>query len=193
MTQTDPLPTEEDYRRYDAIWRRVSPEYNPYPEAREGMEKDMEVRGNLMSLPANENAEPGAPDGLEKLRGFLREELADGQIYRSMLRLGVGRAAQSTIRSIAAAEENHARQLQAAHFLITGERYRITVCLAPLHKTTLCEALRERYHTEVCGGFNYEQAAEAVRDRSLGKLYRQLSEEEYRHAERLRFLLSGLL
>lgn len=39
------LPTEEEYRSYDRVWQRVSPELNPYPEVRGARPETDKPRG----------------------------------------------------------------------------------------------------------------------------------------------------
>ena len=49
--------------------------------------------------------------------------------------------------------------------------------------------LRERYHAEACGGYNYARAGEETLDLCLGKLFAAMSADEYRHADILMRLL----
>lgn len=55
------------------------------------------------------------------------------------------------------------------------------------------EELRRSYHEEVCGGLNYARTADGTTDVCLVKLLNELSEDEYRHAERLMALLERSL
>ena len=47
------------------------------------------------------------------------------------------------------------------------------------------EELRRSYHEEACSGLNYARTADGTTDVCLVKLLNELSEDEYRHAERL--------
>ena len=189
---------EADYQKYDQIWQRVSPELNPYPEVRAAREQAARAEeAQLLTLPGAER-DPccmgsAAQADLEVLQGFLREEIADARIYRMLARCTGNADARRVFRSIAESEQEHVRQLQAANYLIAGDCYRVSVCFAPQKVKNYCEALRERYHEEVCDGFNYERAAEETTDFCLRKLFGDLSKDEYRHADRLRGLLARAL
>ena len=82
-----------------------------------------------------------------------------------------------------------ARRLMAVYYLITGSCYRPAVSCERICVGQWCTALRERYHAEVCGGFNYARAQDGTTDSCLGELLGQLSADEYRHAE----VLMGML
>jgi len=193
MEQARPLPDAAAYRAYERIWRRVSPELDPYPEAR-AAQADAPEDAALLTLPGAQG-DPccmgsSAQAELEVLRGFLREELADARTYRAYARCVSDRDARQTLRALAAAEAEHARQLQAANYLITGAPYRAEVCVTPPRPADYRAMLRAAYHEEVCEGFNYARAAEETTDFCLKKLFAGLSAAEYRHAERLRALLA---
>ena len=96
-------------------------------------------------------------------------------------------------RAIASDEGRHARRLLAAGYLITGERYCPAICYPPLRCDGYCAALRERYHEEVCGGFNYRRASQETLDPCLQQLLLAFSQDEYRHANAMLCLLSGVM
>ena len=81
------------------------------------------------------------------------------------------------------------RRLMAAHYLITGRRYRPSVSAERIYAGRWCPALRERYHAAACSGFNFARSAEDTLDPCLAKLFRELSEDAYRHAEELMSIL----
>ena len=186
---------------YDAaacarIWRRVSPQLDPYPEVRTQPETAENGNGAL-ALPGAQ-ADPcclgtQGLTSLDVLQGFLREETADARAYLAFSRCAPNGEARRVLRAIAAEETEHRRQLQAVIYLITGKPYRAELCAPPVAMNGYCAALRARYHEEVCGGFNYGRAAEETNDFCLRKLFSRLSADEYRHAELLRKLLAGAL
>ncbi|MBQ9648608.1 MAG: ferritin-like domain-containing protein [Oscillospiraceae bacterium] len=187
---------QEDYRAYDKIWQRVSPELNPYPEVR-AEQAAHASDSTLVTLPAAAG-DPccmgeAAQSELEVLQGFLREEIADARIYRMLARCVSNAEARRVFRKIAESEAGHARRLQAANYLIAGECYRVSVCFAPQRVKDYCATLRERYHAEVCDGFNFQRAAEETTDFCLKRLFGDLSTDEYRHADWLRRLLEKAL
>jgi len=124
----------------------------------------------------------------EALQGFIEDELADRRYYMAFSCQAPGWARQ-TLRDTAEDEGGHARRLMAAYYLITGQCYHPAVSCERICVGPLCPALRTRYHAETCGGLHYAQAANETTDPCLAKLLNELSEDEYRHAERMLVLL----
>ena len=192
-----------DYRRCARVWQRVDPTLNPYPDVRATAAMAADTPGDGLSA-AERNAEltlPGAQAdpccmgtaALEVLQGFIREELADRRTYLFLARRAPTAEARQMFRAIASDEGRHARRLLAAVYLITGERYCPAICYPPLRCDGYCAALRERYHEEVCGGFNYRRASQETLDPCLQQLLLAFSQDEYRHANAMLCLLSGVM
>ena len=195
-----------DYRRCARVWQRVDPTLNPYPDVRATAAMAADTPGDGLSA-AERNAEltlPGAQadpccmgtaalESLEVLQGFIREELADRRTYLFLARRAPSAEARQMFRAIASDEGRHARRLLAAVYLITGERYCPAICYPPLRCDGYCAALRERYHEEVCGGFNYRRASQETLDPCLQQLLLAFSQDEYRHANAMLCLLSGVM
>lgn len=195
-----------DYRRCARVWQRVDPTLDPYPDVRAAAAMAADTPGDGLSA-AERNAEltlPGAQadpccmgtaalESLEVLQGFIREELADRRTYLFLARRAPTAEARQVFRAIASDEGRHARRLLAAVYLITGERYRPAICYPPLRCDGYCAALRERYHEEVCGGFNYRRASQETLDPCLQQLLLAFSQDEYRHANAMLCLLSGVM
>ena len=195
-----------DYRRCARVWQRVDPTLNPYPDVRATAAMAADTPGDGLSA-AERNAEltlPGAQadpccmgtaalESLEVLQGFIREELADRRTYLFLARRAPTAEARQMFRTIASDEGRHARRLLAAVYLITGERYCPAICYPPLRCDGYCAALRERYHEEVCGGFNYRRASQETLDPCLQQLLLAFSQDEYRHANAMLGLLSGVM
>jgi len=195
-----------DYRRCARVWQRVDPTLDPYPDVRAAAAMAADTPGDGLSA-AERNAEltiPGAQadpccmgtaalESLEVLQGFIREELADRRTYLFLARRAPTAEARQVFRAIASDEGMHARRLLAAVYLITGERYCPTICYPPLRCDGYCAALRERYHEEVCGGFNYRRASQETLDPCLQQLLLAFSQDEYRHANAMLCLLSGVM
>lgn len=195
-----------DYRRCARVWQRVDPTLNPYPDVRATAAMAADTPGDGLSA-AERNAEltlPGAQadpccmgtaalESLEVLHGFIREELADRRTYLFLARRAPTAEARQMFRAIASDEGRHARRLLAAVYLITGERYCPAICYPPLRCDGYCAALRERYHEEVCGGFNYRRASQETLDPCLQQLLLAFSQDEYRHANAMLCLLSGVM
>ena len=195
-----------DYRRCARVWQRVDPTLDPYPDVRAAAAMAADTPGDALSA-AERNAEltlPGAQadpccmgtaalESLEVLQGFIREELADRRTYLFLARRAPTAEARQMFRAIASDEGRHARRLLAAVYLITGERYCPAICYPPLRCDGYCAALRERYHEEVCGGFNYRRASQETLDPCLQQLLLAFSQDEYRHANAMLCLLSGVM
>lgn len=195
-----------DYRRCARVWQRVDPTLNPYPDVRATAAMAADTPGDGLNA-AERNAEltlPGAQadpccmgtaalESLEVLQGFIREELADRRTYLFLARRAPTAEARQMFRAIASDEGRHARRLLAAVYLITGERYCPAICYPPLRCDGYCAALRERYHEEVCGGFNYRRASQETLDPCLQQLLLAFSQDEYRHANAMLCLLSGVM
>lgn len=195
-----------DYRRCARVWQRVDPTLDPYPDVRAAAAMAADTPGDGLSA-AERNAEltlPGtqadpccmgtaALGSLEVLQGFIREELADRRTYLFLARRAPTAEARQVFRAIASDEGRHARRLLAAVYLITGERYCPAICYPPLRCDGYCAALRERYHEEVCGGFNYRRASQETLDPCLQQLLLAFSQDEYRHANAMLCLLSGVM
>ena len=195
-----------DYRRCARVWQRVDPTLDPYPDVRAAAAMAADTPGDGLSA-AERNAEltlPGAQadpccmgtaalESLEVLQGFIREELADRRTYLFLARRAPTAEARQVFRAIASDEGRHARRLLAAVYLITGERYCPAICYPPLRCDGYCAALRERYHEEVCGGFNYRRASQETLDPCLPQLLLAFSQDEYRHANAMLCLLSGVM
>lgn len=195
-----------DYRRCARVWQRVDPTLDPYPDVRAAAAMAADTPGDGLSA-AERNAEltlPGtqadpccmgtaALESLGVLQGFIREELADRRTYLFLARRAPTAEARQVFRAIASDEGRHARRLLAAVYLITGERYCPAICYPPLRCDGYCAALRERYHEEVCGGFNYRRASQETLDPCLQQLLLAFSQDEYRHANAMLCLLSGVM
>ena len=195
-----------DYRRCARVWQRVDPTLDPYPDVRAAAAMAADTPSDGLSA-AERNAEltlPGAQadpccmgtaalESLEVLQGFIREELADRRTYLFLARRAPTAEARQVFRAIASDEGRHARRLLAAVYLITGESYCPAICYPPLRCDGYCAALRERYHEEVCGGFNYRRASQETLDPCLQQLLLAFSQDEYRHANAMLCLLSGVM
>ena len=182
-----------DVARCREVWKRVCPAEDPYPDADAGSA----AQDADLSLPGAQ-ADPccmgtAALESLEVLQGFIREELADRRTYLFLARRAPTAEARQMFRAIASDEGRHARRLLAAVYLITGERYCPAICYPPLRCDGYCAALRERYHEEVCGGFNYRRASQETLDPCLQQLLLAFSQDEYRHANAMLCLLSGVM
>lgn len=185
MIETSPpaLPTQEDYRRYDRIWKRVTPSLEPYPAVR------------TAQPPAAETADApcrmvGGQAEAAELEGMIRDAIESAQIYRSLAPLAPTAEGRRLMLRLASEEAEQVRTLQSAYFLLTGGTYAVTVVLPPQPKLLWRDRLRERWQAAACGGRRFERAAEGMADACLRRLFSTLSADAYRRAERLQSLLA---
>ena len=191
-----------DFRKYDRIWQRVAPSLSPYPPGH--MNGDAPAGGESAAYPMPRGMEESgaqqnpcclgsvAMESLGVLEGFIEETLADQRHYLAFARQAPNHA-RPVLRQLAVEEGDHARRLMAVYYLITGKCYQPHVSCDRVYIGAYCPALRERYHAEVCGGFNYARAADGTTDPCLIKLWKELSESEYRHAGMVMSLLEKAL
>ena len=134
-----------------------------------------------------------ARESLEVLESFLQEETAESRCCQALACRAGNREAARLLRQAASEKRAAARELCAAYFLITGNRYTPAVSVERLCWENLHQALRACYHQEACNGFNYQRASEETMDICLRKLFARLSEQSYRRAEALMALLGRLV
>ncbi len=183
------LPTEEEYRRYDRVWQRVSPSLAPYPRLRAAAEPG----GLHMPEPAVRGTDGTGEGEAETIRSLLCDELAEAQSYRALAALAPSAEGRRLMRCLASEEAAHAGELRAALFLLTGEMCGVTVVLPPQPRLLWRDLLRERYRAETAGAHAYERAAAETADACRRELFAGLAREECRHAGQLRRLVVKLL
>ena len=195
--QSATVPAAEDYRRYDRIWQRVSPELNPYPEVR-AESGAAGGDGGLEHLPGAQ-ADPccmgsAAEDTLQVLEGFMEDERAGRQFLTDFAcRLSQPRMARA-LRQMAAEKTDHIRQLEAAYYLTTGQRPASTIQVpAPAGGTSCCQTLRSAYHDAACLGFNYLRSADGTADLCLQHMFQKMGREAFQQADRLLQMVSVCL
>ena len=194
MTESLHTPETYDFRRYDRIWQRVSPTLEPYP-ADSTDSAALTLSGQAQLPGAEENPccmGTVARESLPVLTGYIEEELEDHRRYLALERCAP-LWARGSLHALAEDEGRHARRLMAVHYLITGECYRPAIPCGHIRFENWCRTLRERYHSESCGGLNYARSAEGTADPCLRRIFEELSREEFRHAEQISRLLERSL
>ncbi len=206
-------PSEYDYRLYDRIWRRVSPDLDPYPEVRARAEAAQPAAPapRMESTPAAPGGGSGdldqlpgadmdpccmgsqAQQSMGVIEGFLQEELAQRQCVLALIRCVRDPRALRLLRPLAEEKLDAARRLKAARYLISADCSAVSVMVEPACWKNLPQALRAIYHQEACNGFNYQRAADEATDHCLQKLLGELSRDAYRRAEAVLDLLGKLI
>ncbi len=133
-----------------------------------------------------------AAEMLEVIIGYMEAALSDRRYLLALARQAPSWA-RKDLRDMAADLLDQARRLMAAHYLITGQRYRPSISAERIYVGRWCPALRERYHAAACSGLNYARSAEDTIDPCLAKLFEEMSRESYAHAETLLGLLQRSL
>lgn len=198
-----------DFRKYDRIWERVAPNLAPYPDmaaqtrsAQPAPAAQVQPQAQAAALtpqPRQEDQLPGADPNpccmgtaalelVDVLAGYVESELSDQRYMLALARQAPSWARQR-LKEIAADQADHAKQLMAAYYLITGECYQPSVNNERIYVGRWCPALRERYHASACNGLNYARTADDTSDPCLRKLLAGLSADSYRNAE----VLMGVL
>lgn len=205
MDETLHTPDTYDFRKYDRIWERVAPNLPPYPDMDPAARNAQAVPAAQAQVsapvpqPRQESQLPGAAenpccmgsaaaDMVDVLTGYVENELTDRRYLLALVRQAPSWARQR-LRDIAGEQAEHAKQLMAAYYLITGQCYRPSVSQDRIYTGRWCPALRERYHASACSGFNYARSADDTTDPCLNRLLTSLSARSYRHAEILMELL----
>ena len=195
MDQTLHAPETYDYRRYDRIWQRVSPTLEPYPAAPEDTTTALTTRQEAQLPGADINPcclGSAATEMREVLTGYIEEELADQRYYTALLRRAPAWS-QPVVQRLAEEEGRHAKRLMAVYYLITGKCYCPAIPCGCIRIEHWCPALRQRYHAEACGALNYARSADETTDICLKRIFTDLSQEEYRHADTISRLLERSL
>ena len=210
MEQIPRTPEVYDFRQYDRIWQRIAPDLEPYPDTASRRAPAPAPETPAVPVPADpglavrqEGQLPGAERNpccmgteaaelLNVLTGYIEAALSDRRHLLALTRQAPAWA-RKDLRDIAADLQDQARQLMAAHYLITGQCYRPSISTERIYVGRWCPALRERYHAAACSGLNYARTAEDSLDPCLTKLLEAMSKQSYGHAETLMGLLEQQL
>lgn len=201
MTQNP--PDTYDYRLYDRIWQRISPDLVPYPQLREEERADAPVDPPPMSAAA-EGDLPGAEinpccmgsaalDSLQVLEGFISQTLAERRCYGMLAKKLTNPSVCRLMRNLWAENGWAVCRLQAAHYLMTGREYSPMITVERLQWRNLEDLLRSSYHQLACDGFNYQRSAEETTDPCLQQLFEELSRRTYQQARKILDLLGQIL
>ena len=205
MEHTTQSTEAYDFRQYDRIWQRVAPNLEPYPgmaaaqpmapaQQTASVQAEASVRSEAPGLPISPApavpAVPVQPEGPAVPVPAIPGSQLPGAEQNPCC---MGTEARKDLRDMAAGLLDQARRLMAAHYLITGQRYRPSISAERIYVGRWCPALRERYHAAACSGLNYARSAKDTIDPCLAKLFEEMSRESYAHAETLLGLLQRSL
>lgn len=211
-------PTAYDYRMYDQLWKRVSPELDPYEDIHAAQQESQSTNEPISAPPpisalATSNRPtvseesgtlPGAQvnpccmgseamESIRVLEGFIEEEISQRRCYLGLAGRICHSGAANLLRRIAAEKHEAAQSLKTAYYLITGSCYENLISIDHMRWNSLCDALRSCYHQEACNAFNYQRAAEETIDPCLGKLLSDLSKKAFARADAVMELLGRMI
>ena len=210
-------PNAYDYRMYDQVWKRVSPQLDPYPDIHSVQTDEQHIPDTIPTLPSSsalsmppqtaateEAALPGAQlnpccmgseamESIQVLEGFIEEELAQRRCYLALSNKMRHSGASQLLRTLAADKLSAAQELKTTYFLITGSCYENIISIDHMRWNSLCDALRSCYHQEACNGFNYQRASEETVDSCLKKILSHLSSKAFARADAVMELLGHML
>ncbi len=143
---------------------------------------------------AANRAEAGPPafDDRAALSEFIEDETSDSAYYSMLASRASLPEARRLFNRLSADERRHARLLQTAYFLLTGDTY-APKKPAPEPPRSMLEALRLRYAAETQGARAYAEAASKTGDPDLRELFTALSADEKRHAADIKRLAESLM
>lgn len=190
--------TDLDQAAFQRVWRRVMPQdradcpftlEDPLSAVPAAAPAPL-VRAPLPSLPAAQAVPPQpipclGEASVGELPALKARMDAAAQAQRSYQALARRAGRRGLFSSLAREKLRQLRQLNAAHFLISGEEYAPAAGTVSLPKTNPL-ALRERFRWEQMEAAALMEAAQATADPCLARLYRELAEENRGHADRLR-------
>lgn len=125
----------------------------------------------------------------EALRDFIGAETRSAAYYAELARRS--RSASRTLTGLSADERRHAKSLQIEYFLMTGESH-VPPPSCPL-TDGVAESLRAAHKAELAMAESYAKSACLADAPSLRRLFQSHAEDERRHAETVKCLISRLI
>lgn len=189
MNET-PVPAVLDQAAFQQVWQRVMPEDRPDCPFTLTPPPVPAPPPPVQPMPRSQTPSPTLPVCLGEtsaaelpvLEQLISQTAGAQRIYR-MLARRFGR--KGLPDQLALAKEQQLRRLNAAHFLICGEKHTAPPTPMP-RQQALPLALRERYQAEQQLALALFSAANSANDPCLIDLYRTLGAENQAHADQLR-------
>ena len=138
-----------------------------------------------------ENARRAGEGELKRLREGMDRAAALSDAYAELAAKSRDGRNRRLFSELAAGEKADMRSLQAAHFIISGDRYAPD---RPKRDTEpLPETLRQLYLTETGAAAEYGRAALAAGDSALSMMYSRLADSGQRHGDSLARLIESMM
>lgn len=178
---------ELDPRRCDAVWQRVAPDLNPYPE----------VRAAALEQPrtaAEAKREEGQYAAVtpEMLAAAVEDALSARRAYLAHARAAGGSAGRA-LAQLASDSARHACRLRGLYYLLTGRCYRPFAVCGQAEILGLCPFLRRRYQLAVETAARYDGWAETMADGCMASAVRGMADGMRCQAATLMGLLESRL
>lgn len=181
---------EMDLRTCDAVWQRVSPDLNPYPEVRAAA-LTRERPCNAMGAEREERQSAGSLTP-EALSAAVEEELSARRAYLAHARCAGGTAGRALMQ-LASDSARHACRLRSLYFLLTGECYQPFSVCGQAEILTLCRFLRLRYRMAVETAAQFDSWADGMDDDCMASAMRTMADDKRCQAATLMDLLESRL
>ncbi len=180
---------EMDLRACDAVWQRVAPELNPYPEVRAAA---LAAETPCAAMEAKRQT-VRCDDAMtpEALAAAVEEELAARRAYLAHARCTGGSTGRALMQ-LASDSGRHACRLRSLYFLLTGECYRPFPVCGQAEILSLCPFLRRRYQLAMETAAMYDGWA-AASDDCMAASLRNMAETMRCQAATLMGLLENSL
>ena len=177
---------EMDLQRCDAVWQRVAPDLNPYPEVRAAA---MTPETPCAAMAAEREVRRCADDMTpEALAAAVEEELAARRAYLAHARCAGGTTGRS-LMALASDSARHACRLRSLYFLLTGECYRPFAVCGQAEILSLCQFLRRKYRMAVEAAAQFDGWADGMEDGCMASALRSMADDKRCQAAALMGLL----
>ena len=183
-----------DESRAEAVWRRVAPELDPYPEARRAAESRRPPDPPFMR-PSPPPEPPRRPtkeiDEPEALAQAIAAERAQAAACRALARR-VPPQLRRAVEQLSADAGRAARRLAGVCYLLTGGRCQASPVTAP-PAATAAEEISRQYRQSLQSAGRYERWAKSTDDSVLRDTLADLAHAKRRQARAALAVLEELL
>ncbi len=179
---------EMDLRRCDAVWQRVSPDLNPYPEVRAAA---LAQEAPCAAAETERRAEQSGPTP-EEISAAVEEALSARRAYLAHARCVGGTTGRALVQ-LAADSARHACRLRSLYFLLTGECYQPFSVCGQAEILSLCQFLRLRYRMAIETAERFDGWADGMTDACMASSLRAMADDKRCQAAALIDLLESRL
>ena len=178
---------EMDLRRCDAVWQRVAPELDPYPEVRAAA---LAQETPCAAAEARREMARYDDDALtpEALSAAVEEELTARRAYLGHARCAGGTTGRALMQ-LASDSARHACRLRSLYFLLTGECYQPFSVCGQAEILSLCQFLRRKYQMAVEAAAQFDGWADGMEDNCMASTMHSMAYDKRCQAATLMGLL----